>query len=132
MLILSIFQGGFVLYRLFDKSDERNSSPSEIEGSGQSALPASSSPGNTLNETEEFSTPPDQEIPSNLLDDQQHLAYRSGCSASLKQGESVCTSNAASKLVDHETNVAGESVKFTDAYLSSQRMQYIHILLLHV
>ncbi|KAH7653530.1 NAC domain-containing protein [Dioscorea alata] len=102
-------QGGFVLYRLFDKSDERNSSPSEIEGSGQSALPASSSPGDTLNEAEEFGTLPDQEIPSNLLDDQQHLAYRSSCSASLKQGESVCTSNAASKLVGHETDVAGES-----------------------
>ncbi|KAM0950203.1 putative transcription factor NAM family [Dioscorea sansibarensis] len=103
-------QGGFVLYRLFDKSDERNSSPSEIEGSSQSALPASSSPGNTLSETdplEEFGTPPDREIPSNSLDDQQRLVHRSSCSASLKQGECICTSNAASKVADHE--LPGES-----------------------
>ncbi|KAJ0974474.1 hypothetical protein J5N97_016439 [Dioscorea zingiberensis] len=100
-------QGGFVLCRLFDKSDEKNSS--------YSPLSASFSPGDTLNEpdpVEELETQSNQEVPSKLSEDKRHLADKSGCSTShtIKPGEWICTSNLASNLVDHEQELAGEPV----------------------
>ncbi|KAL6840889.1 hypothetical protein ACP4OV_029415 [Aristida adscensionis] len=61
-------QGGYVLYRLFRKQEERNerSSPEEVDRSGYSPTPSRSTPDN-MEPNEEASTPLNKESPESAL-----------------------------------------------------------------
>jgi hypothetical protein len=68
VLVYLIFQGGYVLYRLFRKQEEKTerSSPEEVDRSGYSPTPSRSSPDN-LEANEEANTPLNKESPESAL-----------------------------------------------------------------
>lgn len=69
-LVIWCFQGGYVLYRLFRKQEEKNErpSPEEVDRSGYSPTPSRSSPDN-IEANEEALTPLNKESPESILHD---------------------------------------------------------------